>query len=99
MFDTPVRRHRLCESNIMLLAPGPCQHSLRPIGVYSATFWDSSQPGTPRKDGRRRPAITALQVACEAMAINWMTHEELTQAIPPAYTRYIGLQLIDILNS
>jgi len=99
MFDLLVWRHRLFESNILLFAPGPCQHSLRPIGVYGATFWDSSQPGTLRKDGRRRPAITTLQVACEAMAINWMTHEELTQAIPPAYTRYIGLQLIDILNS
>ncbi|KKL04049.1 hypothetical protein LCGC14_2619970 [marine sediment metagenome] len=29
-----------------------------------------------------------------AMAIDWMSVAELTQAIPPAYTEYIGLQLM-----
>jgi DNA (cytosine-5)-methyltransferase 1 len=27
-----------------------------------------------------------------AMGIDWMSKTELRQAIPPAYTRYIGLQ-------
>ena len=31
---------------------------------------------------------------CKAMDIDWMTKTELTQAIPPAYTEYIGKQLI-----
>ena len=30
----------------------------------------------------------------EAMQINWMTGKELAQAIPPAYTQYIGTQLL-----
>jgi DNA (cytosine-5)-methyltransferase 1 len=30
----------------------------------------------------------------EAMGIEWMTRKELTQAIPPAYTEWIGKQLL-----
>ena len=30
----------------------------------------------------------------EAMGIDWMTGDELSQAIPPAYTRYIGTWLL-----
>jgi hypothetical protein len=32
------------------------------------------------------------------MGIDWMTRYELTQAIPPAYTELIGLQLINALE-
>lgn len=33
------------------------------------------------------------------MAIDWMSRKELTQAIPPAYTEFIGKQLMDMLES
>ena len=32
------------------------------------------------------------------MGIDWMTRKELTQAIPPAYTQFLGEQLIAVLN-
>lgn len=34
------------------------------------------------------------QRAALAMGIDWMTGDELTQAIPPRYTKFIGEQLI-----
>ena len=34
----------------------------------------------------------------EAMGIDWMTRGEITQAIPPAYTEYIGRYLMGMLH-
>jgi hypothetical protein len=33
------------------------------------------------------------------MGIDWMTAAELTQAIPPAYTEFLGKQIMRILSS
>ena len=37
------------------------------------------------------------RLAADAMGIDWMKREELTQAIPPAYTEYIGMHLLRML--
>ena len=34
------------------------------------------------------------RLAAEAMGIDWMKREDLTQAIPPVYTRHVGAQLL-----
>ena len=34
----------------------------------------------------------------EAMGIDWMNREELSQAIPPAYTEYVGKHLLAYLS-
>jgi DNA (cytosine-5)-methyltransferase 1 len=33
-----------------------------------------------------------------AMGIDWMTRDELAQAIPPAYTKWIGEQMIELIR-
>ena len=40
--------------------------------------------------GHNFPLISAS----EAMGIDWMTRDELSQAIPPAYSRYLGEALM-----
>ena len=52
---------------------------------------------TPQRwaHGRRKGVTKAEREA--AVGIDWMTVKELCQAIPPAYTEYIGRQLMEVL--
>lgn len=38
--------------------------------------------------------FSSAEAAGKAMGIDWMTRDELAQAIPPAYTEFIGRQLL-----
>ena len=38
------------------------------------------------------------EAAKRAMGIDWMIRDELSQAIPPAYTQWIGEQLLDAIR-
>lgn len=87
-----LHRHRLFETNWKLIAPD-CMHTSRPvIGVYGghARCRSAKHGGRGTRDvweGGHKAA------ASEAMGINWMTLGEMSEAIPPAYTRFIGQQL------
>ena len=89
-FGLKVRRHRLFESPFLMLAP-PCRHDAqgRPVGVYHR-LRDSLPNGGQ--------TARTLQEAQEAMGIDWMRWPELREAIPPAYTEYIGRQLMAVLS-
>jgi DNA (cytosine-5)-methyltransferase 1 len=97
MFDLPMQRHRLFEfgnMDLWIRPPKPCDHRKATIGVYGHSIWDSAIEGTRRKDGKRRPDSVPLSVGRSAMGIDWMGIEELAEAIPPAYTQWIGEQLL-----
>ncbi len=47
---------------------------------------NGNQSPYPRKEGRR-----------VAMGIDWMSSKELSQAIPPVYTFYLGKQLMEVI--
>jgi DNA (cytosine-5)-methyltransferase 1 len=96
-FGLGVRRHRLFESNVTF--PG----SVCPVGhpgEWVMVFGHTVQ-GRGTTVGRARgggPHIHRQHVGLErgrqAMGIDWMTLDELSQAIPPAYTRHIGGYLL-----
>ena len=87
MFDLRLRRHRLFEcSPSVLFPPAPCNHNL-------------TAPRSGRKPNDKQfysvvGHFSDIAGARIAMAIDWMTRDELAQAIPPAYTEYIGGQML-----
>lgn len=91
-FGLQVRRHRLFESNLFLM-PQPCAHSEAPVGVYGD---HPDRPGGWLRPGgtSRGVKATSLEQAQEAMGIDWMKWWELTEAIPPVFTSYVGEQLL-----
>lgn|SRR5262245_11350593 len=78
-----LQRHRLFESNIMLQMPRPCDHTGQAIGVY----------GNGRGGGPLKLRTANAAEARELMGIDWAGRNGITQAVPPAYTQYLGEQL------
>lgn len=105
MFGLAVRRHRLFESPLFDVDPWhfatpPCRHDSfpdgRPVGVYGT--WADEIPGGGH-------TAKTIEEAREAMGIDWMgwrsrTQEwnDLKEAVPPAYTEWIGRQLLSHLQ-
>lgn len=96
MFDLRVLRHRYFETfPVIWFPPRQCQH----IGKAS---------GNKNYKGKKRTlefweylTITGhdfiVNDAQIAMGINWMRKDELSQAIPPAYTKWIGQQILGLI--
>jgi len=83
MFGLKIRKHRFFETNfpIPLFAPAVCNHK---------DIYDHYHRGVEQRNEKEKLA--------EIMKIDWMTgyiRNELRQAIPPAYTEYIGKYLME----
>ena len=82
MFDLPLRRHRIFETSWGSIPAPTCKHTRPIVGVYGhphgkAGAWPGMLPST-------------LETWRMAMAIDWMSAKELTQAIPPPYAEFIA---------
>jgi len=87
-----LRRHRLFESNVFLMSAGGCSHDGTQVaGVYGGG------PMQRDKSDRRGGYTPKSSVRAELMGMDWATQHGLSQAIPPAYTEFIGAQLIEHL--
>lgn len=86
-----IRRHRLFESSHLILgAACECRPGML---TYSVAGHGESNSWIARHG--RGSTISEWR---EAMGIDWMVGKDLTQAIPPAYTEYIGLQMAQHLT-
>jgi DNA (cytosine-5)-methyltransferase 1 len=96
-----LERHRLFIANFPISTPGPCRHDpdVPVVGVYGghARRRSKRHGGRGTKDvwigGHRRAAAEALGIPVGAMTL-----DELSEAIPPAYTEWLGRQLMEHLD-
>lgn len=95
MFGLRVIRHRLFECNPFIIPNLPgCNHFGKTLCAYKKyhrlkdlDLITCTGNNFNRKDGML------------AMGIDWnMTRKEVSQAIPPAYTEFIGINMIKLLN-
>lgn len=93
MFGLDLFRHRLFEANFGL-----------PFLLHSHSKVGSSAGQSAENGGWKPGRIISVAGNCapirearRAMGIDWMDRHELAEAIPPAYTEFIGRQLMQIL--
>ncbi len=92
-FGLRVLRHRLFESNLPLVAP---EHPAHPL-VFThdkrkAHYGHLDQDASYVQVTGGGNATVANKR--DAMGIDWMTGAELNEAIPPAYTHWVGQQAL-----
>jgi DNA (cytosine-5)-methyltransferase 1 len=89
MFGLMVYRHRLFESNFEL-----------PFMLHAHSR-KQTKLGMPSIEGEMVQVVghfSNVPYGRKAMGIDWMNQHELAQAIPPAYTEWIGNQLLKVLK-
>lgn len=79
-----LRRHRIFETSFPVPQP-QCRHRGPAVGVY----------GHGGHTGKHR--MLYREEAAQAMQIEWMNRDEMCQAIPPAYTEWLGKLMLEFI--
>jgi DNA (cytosine-5)-methyltransferase 1 len=102
MFGLRIRRHRFFECSHLLFAPAPCRHDDDFVTIMGGSVL--RQKRNPAYGGRRGTGAAylvrqfSIDEGKRAMEIDWeCSPTELSQMIPPAYTRWVGQQLLEVL--
>jgi DNA (cytosine-5)-methyltransferase 1 len=91
MFGLRVKRHRQFEISpdlVLLSVPPHSRHRTLTATRERVARWEEGWDISVTGD-------VGTYLGPEAMGIDWMTGNELSQAIPPAYTEFIGHQLLE----
>lgn len=90
-----LRRHRQFESNVGFLVP-PCACADYRRRGYSigGVYGGGSTSHVFAREVRHGGYTPSKPVQERLMGIDWMSRDELAQAIPPAYTEMLGRQLL-----
>lgn len=92
MFGLRTYRHRRFESSLDLIAPEHPKHTVLTATKRRKERWAEGWNVSITGD-------VGTYVGPQAMGIDWMSGNELCEAIPPAYTKWIGGQLLQHLQS
>lgn len=102
MFGLPLYRHRVFESSFPLAQPSHPRHKQT---IFGGKYLNKRYSRSDGVAGVIPPNVSIaghtsgmMKYAPQAMGIDWMRRDELTQAIPPAMTEFIGRQLLVTLN-
>jgi DNA (cytosine-5)-methyltransferase 1 len=82
-FGLNLKRHRLFETN-------------PPIFLLVPPCSHKKGVASPHGHARKPGELASWRIG---LGIDWMNEDELAQAIPPAYTEFIGKQLMDYIRS
>ncbi len=90
MFGLNLWRHRYFEvwPDVLWLTP-TCNHAELPVLITGTTRW--------KVNGKVERFEYTAQQCREASGLHWMTRKEMDEAIPPAYTEWIGKHLMEAL--
>lgn len=91
MFGLGTYRHRLFESNWAIEVPEHPAHTTK-----------TTKMGRAPVEGEMMHVVgnfSGVAKAKEAMGIDWMNRDGLRESIPPAYTRFIGEQIMANLQA
>lgn len=111
-FDLPgLIRHRIFETSWGAVGTMQCRHRGAPVTVTGKGLPSGSPYYSTRAtvtvvghDIPHNSAHKGVDAAAwrklreEAMDIGWMTNRELSEAIPPAYTQWMGGRLMELLG-
>jgi DNA (cytosine-5)-methyltransferase 1 len=95
MFGLRCHRARLFAASFFLMAPPQPKRQPAPAAVYGKL--DGRRLWT-RKDGSEHRAVRTLAEGRAALGIDWMEWDELREAVPPAFTEFVGRQLLAVVG-
>lgn len=97
-FGIRVRRHRIFESNLPLRGSA-CNHAAQGHACDVSGTGYRRLTRSPGDKGGRLYAAKNLADARDAIGIPWATRYGISQAVPPAYSEYLGRQVLSMLSS
>lgn len=94
IFGLDVQRHRLFESSFPMMSP-PCDHS-----QFQGSYPCATNRTNPRKTCEIGVWRIPLETQKQAMGVDWdCTLPELSNMVPPAFTEWVGTQLLQSLEA
>lgn len=95
--DVVLRRHRLFDSSDLLWPPSVCNHD--PADVVAGVYGGGSHSLERARKILKGGYTPSTRVRKALMGMPWATQEGVNLAIPPAYTEWIGAQLLAHLEA